>query len=349
MNIISAISKLIDKDLGYIFSLSASAPEAYSTFNVRKKNGGFREISQPSKPVKEIQYAIISQLLESLPIHPCATAYQKGKGIKQNALEHVNKEFILKTDFSNFFPSIRPEDLEYYVNKNDVDLSNLEFNILSKFLFKKKANSNKLSLCIGAPSSPIISNIVMYEIDCFLFEYCNGNNIAYTRYADDMTFSSDNFEHLKEVLSVLKNKLIEHEYPRLNLNHNKTRLISKGRSRRVTGVILSNEGKISVGRLKRRRTRTLLHLLKTDKLDEQLTIELHSNLSFIKNIEPEFYELLLEKNGYELFKKLNRLFGAIITKNTDEFGYVKKFGINKDNDNDNDNDYDESMDDDIEF
>ncbi|MGI9887815.1 retron St85 family RNA-directed DNA polymerase [Vibrio chagasii] len=346
MNVISAISKLIDKDLDYIFSLSASAPEAYSTFYVRKKSGGSREISQPSKSVKEIQYAIISNFLESLPIHPCATAYQKGKGIKQNALEHINKEFILKTDFSDFFPSIRPEDLEYYVKKHGLDLSNLEFNILSKFLFKKKPNSNKLSLCIGAPSSPIISNIVMYEIDCFLFEYCNSNKISYTRYADDMTFSSDNLDHLKEVLSVLKNKLIEHEYPRLNLNHNKTRLVSKGRSRRVTGVILSNEGKISVGRLKRRRARTLLHLLKMDKLDEQLTIELHSHLSFIKNIEPDFYDALLEKNGNELFKKLNKLFGELIIKNTNKSGYVQRFGINKEIDYTSSRD---DFDDDVEF
>ncbi|EIA1588319.1 retron St85 family RNA-directed DNA polymerase [Vibrio parahaemolyticus] len=330
MNIVKVISDLINQDITYMFLLSATAPEAYSTFYINKKSGGIREISQPSKEVKEVQYVIIKEILSKLPVHECAKAYKKGVGIKQNAVEHLNKEFILKTDFSNFFPSIKPADLEYYFKKNNVEINNLEFDIISKILFKKKENSNKLELCIGAPSSPIISNIVMYEIDELLYSHCKERNISYTRYADDMTFSSNSIEDLKEILSTLKKVIIKNKNPELILNQKKTRLISSGRSRRVTGVILSNEGKLSVGRTKRRRTRTLLHLLSKSSIDDKSIIELYSNISFIRNIEPEFYQKLLSTHGQSTFNKLNKSFQSLIEKNTDNNGFTWRFGINGD-------------------
>ncbi|QFU21206.1 retron St85 family RNA-directed DNA polymerase [Shewanella eurypsychrophilus] len=332
LNILNEISNDIDVNIGEFFNFSSMAPTAYSTFQIRKKSGGTREISQPAQWLKSVQYAIIQKLLEQLPIHYTATAYQKGKGIKQNAEAHINKTFILKTDFENFFPSILQSDLELILKRNNIEINSFEYSVISRFLFKKKNDSNKLELCIGAPSSPMISNVVMFEIDSLLSEKCNELDISYTRYADDMTFSSDKYENVEFILEFLKQTILKVESPQLILNNKKTKIISKGRSQRVTGVILSNDGRVSIGRNKRRRARTLLHLLELDKVDDKSLVELYSIVSFMRNIEPEFYEILKEKYGYNLFKKLYKKFSLLVEKHTDQSTGMKlKFkGFNVD-------------------
>lgn len=330
LKLLKEISDDINVTIAELFNFSSVAPKAYSTFYIRKKTGGYREISQPNKWLKSLQYKLIDKILIKLPIHDAATAYQNGKGIKQNAEAHIKRKFILKTDFKNFFPSISPSDLELILKRNNVNIDSFEYSIISKFLFKKKSNSNKLALCIGAPSSPIISNAVMFEIDSLLVKKCNEIKVSYTRYADDMTFSSNEYGDIEKILSYLKKLILKNKSPQLVINDKKTKIISKGRSQRVTGVILSNEGKISVGKAKRRRVRTLLHLLKLDKISQGSLIELYSLVSFIRNIEPEHYEILKEKYEPELFSILYKRFSLLVEKHTDkETGTKLKFnGLN---------------------
>lgn len=318
MTLLNEISDDIDVSVVELFNYSAIASTAYSTFFIRKKTGGVREISQPNKFLKSIQYILIHKLLVKLPIHDAATAYQKGKGIRQNAEAHINKRFILKTDFEKFFPSISPSDLAFVLKRNNIEIDSFEYSIISKFLFKKSSNSNKLELCIGAPSSPVISNAIMFEIDSLLRTKCDELAVSYTRYADDMTFSSNEYEHIESILDYLKQIVLKSNSPQLVINNKKTKIISKGRSQRVTGVILSNEGKISVGRLKRRRGRTLLNLLKYNKISQDSLVELYSLISFIRNIEPEHYDKLKEKYGSELFKNLYKKFALLVEEHTEK-------------------------------
>jgi RNA-directed DNA polymerase len=83
-----------------------TAPLRYKLFEIPKKSGGMREVAQPAREVKAIQRWIIREIGPSLPVHTCAMAYRDGLSILQNAEAHAASRFMLKLDFTSFFPSI---------------------------------------------------------------------------------------------------------------------------------------------------------------------------------------------------------------------------------------------------
>ncbi len=130
----------------------------------------------------------------------------------------------------------------------------LSFFILERLLFwnKNKSFNEKLSLSVGAPSSPLISNFIMYIFDEKIEKYCKGNGISYTRYADDLTFSSNKKNVLFNVPLIVK-KILKDEYENLILvNDLKTRFSSMAHNRHVTGVTINNDGDLSIGRDRKR-------------------------------------------------------------------------------------------------
>jgi RNA-directed DNA polymerase len=291
------------------------APKKYKTFYIKKKNGkGLREVAQPSPDVKNIQRSIVETLLVDIPIHACAKAYVENTSIYDNAEPHSKSEFILKVDFKDFFPSIKPQDLVFFLKKNGVNLSAFELNIISHYLFRRKKGEKKLRLCIGAPSSPIISNIVMYDIDCNICDYCEREGIPYTRYADDLTFSSNDLASLERVYTYISKIISESKYPKLQINDRKTKFVGKGRSRRVTGVVITNDGNLGVGRYLRKKIRAMLHLYSTGEIKKSHIPYLQGMLSHINNIEPEYINKLLLKHGDALFRQLGKDAALVIAK-----------------------------------
>ncbi len=190
------ICNKISKDTGLtsydILIIGKSAYYRYKKYQIpKKKKGEFRTVGQPAKEVKLLQRWIVENLLHGLPIHECATAYAKGSSIKSNALVHANNPYILKLDFHKFFPSIVPRDFIGHFNKySDNKLSKDELKFIANILFWKETRKSELNLIIGAPSSPIVSNTVMYDFDEEVNKYCIDNRMKYTRYADDMCISS---------------------------------------------------------------------------------------------------------------------------------------------------------------
>ena len=308
MNILNNLINDLNLSDDYILTNFILAPDWYKVFYIPKRSGGVRMIAQPSADLKKIQYWCIDNLLKNIPIHSSAMAYREKINIKDNAGYHVGKKFILKTDLKDFFPSIKPADLFFYVKKHDINLTEFDFYILSHFLFWKSKNNSDLQLCIGAPSSPIISNIILFDIDTQLSNLCMNNNVTYTRYADDMTFSHDDPKVLDVIFEGLTEILRNCRTPKLFINDKKTRLIGCGRSKRVTGIVLTHEDKLSIGRTKRRRIKAMLHLYKNEKLTELQIPTLQGLLSFAKNIEPEFYAKLEIHFGHEIIIKLRKDF-----------------------------------------
>lgn len=295
----------LDKSVSYLIRNYISAPREYKVFYIKKKNGHEkREVAQPSKEIKEIQRAIVKTLLGSIPIHDCAKAYIKSSSIFDNALPHKNKKFLLKMDFRDFFPSITPSDLIYFLEKNGLVLGSFESTIITNYLFWRRKGERKLSLCIGAPSSPLISNIIMYDIDCEISEFCNKEEISYTRYADDLTFSSDDMEKLKAVYGFISNLVKKSEHPKLVINKEKTKYIGKGRSKRVTGVVITHKGELGVGRHLRKKIRAMIYLYSKNRLKREDIPYLHGMLSHINNIEHDYYVILKGQYGSEMFNAL---------------------------------------------
>ena len=305
MSYLDDLASYLDKSVPYLIRNYISAPREYKVFYIDKKNSTEkREVAQPSEDIKEIQRAIIKTLLDDLPIHSCSMAYMKNLSIYNNAEPHKDSVFLLKMDFKNFFPSIKPSDLLYFLEKNGISLGTFESKIITNYLFWRKKGERKLSLCIGAPSSPSISNIIMYEIDDAISSYCQTEGIVYTRYADDLTFSSDSKEILEKVYEFISTLVSKTESPKLVINKDKTRYIGKGRSKRVTGVVITHDGKLGVGRYLRKKVRAMTHLYSQKRLKREDIPYLHGMLSHINNIEHEFYIKLTRQYGSEMFTAL---------------------------------------------
>lgn len=229
-----------------------SAPYKYKIHFISKRHGGRREIAQPVKSLKIVQRWVVKHYLSKYPIHKVvATAYIKHKNIKNFAEPHKNNAFLLKLDFINFFNSIKLADFYQFCDENKIPEEDKE--ILGLLLFYKHKDDCYLS--IGAPSSPCLSNILMFEFDTKVFEFCKENNIIYTRYADDLAFSTNQPHILKDKLlnfiSALCNQI---DYPKkLKINDQKTIFTSKKHNRTLTGLVISNNGNISIGRNKKTR------------------------------------------------------------------------------------------------
>jgi len=302
MSILKELTEHLDISFGDLAINMVNAPVTYKVFKIPKRTGGKRTIEQPTQFVKGVQRGIVAVLLEQFETLDSTMAYVKGRSIVDNANAHVGGKFILKMDFENFFPSIKPIDLSNFLNKQNIEIPKHELKFLVNYLFRK--SDTGLHLSIGAPSSPMISNLVMYEIDTVIQTYCDSLSITYTRYADDLTFSSPSYDVLSELSKWIKDLVARIASPSLKVNERKTKIIGVGKSRRVTGVILTNDGRISVGRHSRKKIRAMVYQYQNDVLDKNDIPYLHGFISHLRHIEPDHFKKLVNTFGEDIFVKL---------------------------------------------
>ena len=278
--------------------LVVRAPYAYKVYTIPKKSGGVREIAQPAKETKLLQRWLIDNVFCDLPVHEQATAYKKGASIKLNAEAHAKSEFLSKFDFQSFFPSILEADvanhLQEMLNKK---LTADEIKWIARVSCIRQKNSSTLGLSVGAPSSPILSNSIMFEFDCIMVDWCASNSVIYTRYADDLVFSTNVANKFKLIEPVVLEALGRLRYPVLQLNAKKTIHVSKKNQRRVTGLILNNEGFVSLGRERKRIISSQIHKFSLGILDEPMTYVLQGLLGLAVDVEPSFVSSMRLKYG----------------------------------------------------
>ncbi|SCB18732.1 retron St85 family RNA-directed DNA polymerase [Rhizobium multihospitium] len=298
-------------------SIISNAPDRYKEYYIKKKNGGSRLIAQPARELKLIQRAFVDILLSKLPVHSAATAYRKGKSIRDNALPHSHSGPILKLDFKDFFPSITESDWVAYckhtkclTDPNDVRLSSL-------LLFHRPSGGRLLRLAIGAPSSPVLSNIIMFPFDEAISAAVAHDHVIYSRYADDLTFSGPRTGHLTGVSKAVKKALREIPYPTLKINHEKTTHVTMKYHRKVTGLTLSNDGRVTIGRDNKRTLRAQLHHYLSGKLNESEVAHLAGRIAFVKSVEPSFYFTLIERHS-------DRVIQMLLTKSNQKHAKEKR-------------------------
>lgn len=213
----SHLSGIVGYRKSYLKRAALFTPYFYRDFEILKKNGGKRKISEPLPSLKEIQLWILENILYKVKISKCAKAYIPKVNIKQNLKFHIKKPLVLAIDIENFFPSIK----QVYVEKifQSLGYSSLISNLLAKLC------SCNGSLPQGAPTSPYISNIYLKPLDDAVSEFCKKKDIRYTRYADDLTFSGQ-FDY-NELYGLL---LIEIEKLNLKINKSKTKVMAPNTS-----------------------------------------------------------------------------------------------------------------------
>lgn len=250
-------NKLIDKDkIKKLYSISNRIEDNYKVFKIRKRNGKYRTIYEPNYNLKYIQKQILNNILNNYKISKYAKAYHKGISLKDNAINHINKEVILKLDLENFFDNISFIDVYNYCFP--IEYFPKQIGMLLTYLVTYEDH-----LTQGSPTSAYISNLVMRDFDEELGEFCNKLNVSYTRYSDDMTFSG-NFnptDIIKKINQLLKNT-------NLNLNKDKIHIIRKNNKQLVTGIVVNK--KLSVDINYRKKIRQEIYYIKKYGLNSHL-------------------------------------------------------------------------------
>lgn len=271
-----------------VVELIRSAPARYKVHSIEKRNGrGTRLIAQPTAEIKLLQRWALAQYVDALPVHEAAIAYRRGRSILHHAKQHAGQAYLLKLDFRDFFPSILGIDLDsHFAIFSDIQSAD-RASLVQLFCWRRKP-TGQLRLSIGAPSSPAISNTVMYQFDLRTAEYCSDLGVNYTRYADDLAFSTNSPRVLDQVHRFVQQLCKKLTYPRLVLHSGKTVFTSRKRNRQLTGLVLTNEGDVSLGREKKRELRAMVHRASIGQLDHDSTQRLRGLLAYVQSVEPEF-------------------------------------------------------------
>jgi len=294
IRLLSVQTGLTEQDVERIIN---RAPDTYKSYKIPKRNGkGDRIISQPAREVKALQRVLIDRL-RSLRIHDAAMAYRKGISIRANALKHAQNGPIRKYDFESFFPSIKGSDWEQYCLQNPIFSDPGDVHRSVNLFFHRAKRTNVLRLAIGAPASPWLSNVLMYDFDDAVSRAVAKDRVTYTRYADDLTFSAPRTGHLTGVDKIVRKIIHDTQFPRLKLNEAKTTVATKKYRRVVTGLILADNGEVSIGRNKKRLVRAQVHHALMAGVDPGNTSKLLGYIAHLRSVEPSFYHRLLAHYG----------------------------------------------------
>lgn len=222
-------SKDSKKYIRTLYSISNKIEDNYKIYHLKKHSGKIRTIYEPNEPLKHIQRQILNNILNHRTISKYAKAYHKNLSLFDNASPHINKKIILKLDIKNFFDNI-----------TFLNIYNTCFPIE---YFPKSVGMLLTHLCTyndylpqGAPTSAYISNLVMKDFDEALGAWCEEQDITYTRYSDDMTFSGDFIPSL--IIPRVKKLLLPLN---LELNNQKIHVITHSRCQTVTGLVVNHK------------------------------------------------------------------------------------------------------------
>ena len=269
---------------------------SYTEFKLPKKKGKPRLICKPNDELMKIQRRLnlYFQAIYEFHIPPCVHGFvpksnTANRSIVTNAKHHIGKKNILVIDLKDFFNTIRAKRVK---------------NLFSSWGVNDEIATSMALLCtykgtlpMGAPTSPILANLCSYELDLKLMRFCELNQLTYSRYADDLTFSS-NLNISNELIQSLIQVIRENDF---EINYKKLRRIGSHRKQKITGIIVNQ--KLSVERKLKKKIRAIEHDIKINgaanatenhfKLEERANSEIqrqflnkiHGLKSFVKLVE----------------------------------------------------------------
>jgi RNA-directed DNA polymerase len=281
-----------------------TASKRYRVYTVEKRNGEPRRIEHPSREIKAIQRWLIRALIRELPVHEAATAYSKGSSIRKNAELHVRSRYTVRLDFEGFFPSFSGAHVVAYLEKardeSKIALSSEDLTFVRRIVCRHDA------LTIGAPTSPGLTNAMMCEFDTALANWCAARALIYTRYADDLFISASAPDALAGVESKVAELATAFPYAKLVLNREKTAHLSRKYRRSITGLVITPQETVSIGRDRKIHLKSDVYAYSKGKLQPEERSRVAGLVAFVRDVEPAFYEILVRKYGRETVEGLQK-------------------------------------------
>lgn len=284
----------------------ANVERHYNEYKIRKKAGGDRPIEAPDYLLKDIQrWIYINILCKDTSINDCVHGFipksmnkDKVRGVLTNAAPHAEHDWLINIDLKNFFHTVKLDKVKDYFSSLGYE------NEVVKTLTALCTYKSRLPQ--GAPTSPMLSNIIASTMDVMMLKYCNKRGIVYTRYADDLTFSANSDVEVPPIEDIYKIVYLNG----FKVNRMKTKVRYKGCRQEVTGLTVTNGVHVSQ-RFKKEILRELhfckkfgvyehyKHLNTTKGLYKEW---LRGKIMFVRQIDPACGNKMLEQ-----FNELNWL------------------------------------------
>ena len=236
----------------------------YIVYKIRKDNYKYRYIEEPIPELKVIQRQIVKDIQGKVNF-PDYVNGVKHTSIFTNVRDHINKQIIYKIDISDFYHTITRSKLSEVLKQYSVEPSQV--------LYKGR-------LPTGAPTSPILANLVFLPVDNALQKLLVGG-ISYSRYMDDITFSTNNFNLLTpELCRSIKTAITSNGY---RINKEKSSLIRHHQQQKITGIVVNDKANLS----KDIRYKLRAELDHHARTGNGLSQELQGKIAFINSVNKE--------------------------------------------------------------
>lgn len=205
----------------------------YRDFLIKKSSGEDRTISTPKTYLKVIQWWIVDNILNKIELGDEVHGFRKGRSYFTNASAHLGSKHILNVDIENFFNSITFSQIRQVFGS--LGYSDAGSTLLAILTSKNGA------VPTGAPTSPMLANAVLRSLDCQLQTIATEYNLNYTRYADDLTFSSPTWID-EALVAKISNCVVSAGF---KLNVKKTKFMGPGDRMEVTGLVTNDALNVS--------------------------------------------------------------------------------------------------------
>lgn len=242
-----------------VYLIYRKKPETnYTTFQIKKRSGGFRDICAPISTLKILQRKLNHVLQLIYEPRPCVHGFTRDRSIVTNAQTHIRKNHVLNLDIKDFFPSINFGRVRGMFLAKPYEVPEKPATVLAQIC----CFDNYIPQ--GAPTSPVISNMICSKLDGELQRLAQKFHCTYTRYADDITFSSTTRKFPKilasettsgiELGEMLKQCIEDNGF---RIQEGKIRLQKLDRRQEVTGVTVNDTP--NVNRRFIRQLRAMIH------------------------------------------------------------------------------------------
>lgn len=261
----------------------------YVTFAIPKRSGGQRLIHAPKRRLKAIQRRLHELLVSRLPTSAVAHGFLPQRSVATNAAPHVGRAVVLKLDLKDCFPTIhfgRIRGLFISLGYSYPVAATLAALMTESPRQPVEVGGQVFHVpvgprvCVqGAPTSPGLCNAILLRLDRRLAGFACKHGFAYTRYADDLTFSGDDPDKIKLLLAVTGRIVREEGFV---LNRDKTRVLRRSRRQTVTGVVVNQAAGLC--RRERRRLRAAVHQFarSPESLDAKGVQRLGGKLAYLR-------------------------------------------------------------------
>lgn len=263
----------------------------YHTFDLISDNK-IRTILAPSKGLKARQRWILDNILNNIKVSKYVHGFELNRSIKTNAELHANHDFVVCMDIKDFFPSISEEKV---------------LSLFKQIGYTTRASQELTKLCCfkgalpqGAPTSPKLANIYCKKMDTEIQRYAKENGITYSRYADDLTFSSNS--EMPRLISKITAIVNKYDF---SINTEKTQSFTYGEPKFITGLVVQN-GTVRVPKRYKRELKkeiyycqkfgVLIHLQNSNAMHfVNYREHLYGKAYYVHMIEPDIGEKFLSE------------------------------------------------------